>query len=346
MSLRALVVTNMWPTAADPVFGVFVREQVEALRRMGARCDVAFIDGRSRTSRYVTALPGLRGRIARGGYDLVHAHYVLSGLAVWCAGLGATLPPWLLTHHGVEVFDGWQAPLASWLTRRADRALVQSSAMARQLGLPASDVLPTGVDLELFQPGDRLAARDRLGLPPDRPLIAWIGVDRPEKRLELARRAVSQLGRVRAGAELVVVSGVEHRQVPHWLAAVDAVLVTSLREGGPLVVKEALACDRPVVSTDVGDVGEVLAGLAGCAVVPDMDGEALVGALARSLAAALDAGAVATRAAVEPYDSRRLAARLLAVYEGLARRGRSPSQGGPPPAGRTGGEPDREAGHR
>jgi teichuronic acid biosynthesis glycosyltransferase TuaC len=319
---RVLVVSNMWPTPEDPSFGVFVRDQVAALRTAGASCDVLFLDGRSSSLAYLWGVQALRRRLADGSYDLVHAHHALSGLAVWMAGLGGSRLPWLLSHHGIEVFEGWQAPLARWLTGRADRTLVVSEAMARRLGLHPTDVMPMGVDLRLFSPGRRLASRRELGLPCDRALVAWIGADRPEKRLTLARQAVDALADDGVPADLVVVSGRPHQEVPRWLAAADALLLTSAREGAPVVVKEALACNRPVVSTDVGDVGALLCGLEGCAVT-----DATPQALAAGLRRALSVPRPQTRQAVEGFDLALLAARLLDVYRELvASAGKPPGQ--------------------
>lgn len=316
---RVLVVTNMWPSEADPVFGVFVREQVGSLRRLGLRVDVAFVDGRDRTQNYLRALPRLRALLATGRYDLVHAHYVLAGLCAWLAGAGRGRggPPLVLTHHGIEVFEGWQARVSRWLTPRVDRAIVMNAAMAQALGLDSESVLACGVDLDRFRPGSRAAARAALGLDPARRYVAWVGVDRPEKRLGLARAAVDRLRAWGEDAVLLQVSGLPQREVPRYLQAADVLLVTSRREGGPLVAKEALACDRPVVGTDVGDLRSVLAGIPGCAVVPE-DGPDLADRLARALAAALAHPEVPGRPAVERFALAQVAGRIAAVYAELA----------------------------
>jgi glycosyltransferase involved in cell wall biosynthesis len=317
VSLRLLVVTNMWPTERDPAFGVFVRDQVEALRLAGADCTVLFVDGKTRTLAYLGAIYDCRRRLRAIGPDVVIAHHVLSGLIVWLAGRARPRPRWILIHHGIEVFCGWQAPLARWLTGRADRTLVVSSAMARHLRLSSEDVLPMGVDTSLFLPMDRADARRRLGLPSGPALVAWIGSDRPEKRLDLARRAVEVLRDSRPDADLLVVAGVDHATVPLWLGACDVVLLTSCCEGSPTVVKEALACDRPVVSTNVGDVADLLTGLEGCRVVSDARPESLAGALKQ----ALDAGPVHTRCAVLPLDVADLAGRMIHIASSVAAEG-------------------------
>lgn len=315
MTPRVLVVTNMWPSSNDPAFGVFVAEQVHALRELGLPVDVAAIDGRRSALAYARAIPGLRRRLRRREHDLVHAHHALSGLALLIARQRSAAPPWFLTHHGIEVFEGWQAPLSRWLSGRADRTLVVSAPMADHLGLGPESVLPMGVDLARFVPGDRLAARRALELPGDRPLVAWIGTDRPEKRLWLARDAVAALRESGCGADLLVVAGRDHAEVPLWLAASDALLLTSTREGAPVVVKEALACNRPVVSTDVGDVADLVRDLPGCYVTA-----ATAEALADGLRRALAHGPTAGRDAVRAYDTRVLAARLARMYDDAARR--------------------------
>jgi glycosyltransferase involved in cell wall biosynthesis len=65
-------------------------------------------------------------------------------------------------------------------------------------------------------------------------------------------------------AELHVLKGVPNDEVPVWLNASDVILVTSWSEGSPTIVKEALACNRPVVSVAVGDVAAKIGGISGC----------------------------------------------------------------------------------
>lgn len=139
---------------------------------------------------------------------------------------------------------------------------------------------------------------------------------------------MDHLRRAEPRARLHVVSGRPHPEVAEHLRAADALLVTSTREGGPLVVKEALACGRPVVSTDVGDVRAVLAGVPGCAVAAG-DPAALAIALRR----ALDHGPIDAEGqrAAAPYAADIIAARVVAVYAAVAARrpGHRPGQRAP-----------------
>ena len=107
--LRVLVVTNMYPTTAEPHFGCFVRDQVEDLRRLNAEVTVLAFDGRSHKRRYVAAARRLRRAVRRGGYDVVHAHYGLSG------AVAALQPqtPVVTTFHGSDAWVPWQRRVSS-----------------------------------------------------------------------------------------------------------------------------------------------------------------------------------------------------------------------------------------
>ncbi|HEU5315046.1 MAG TPA: glycosyltransferase, partial [Chloroflexota bacterium] len=126
-------------------------------------------------------------------------------------------------------------------------------------------VIPCGVDLEAFSPVPRDAARARLGLPADKRLVLWAGEYwRPEKRFELVKEAIARAQLVLPDAELVLLAGKPHADVPLYMSACDALILASAAEGSPMVVKEAMACNLPVVSVPVGDVADVIAGTPGC----------------------------------------------------------------------------------
>lgn len=94
-----------------------------------------------------------------------------------------------------------------------------------------------------------------LGLPSDGRVALFVGDPaRPEKRYWLAQKTVNLLVS-RIQVELIVASSGPYEQVPlYYMNACDALLLTSSHEGSPNAVKEALACNLPVVSVDVGDV--------------------------------------------------------------------------------------------
>jgi len=107
-------------------------------------------------------------------------------------------------------------------------------------------------------------ARRRLGLPLDRRLVLFAGIVRPEKRLDVIEAAVRILRDEDEDVELVVATGESHERIPLYMNACDVFALASDYEGSPVVIKEAMACNLPIVSVDVGDVAQVIAGTEGC----------------------------------------------------------------------------------
>ena len=264
--MRVLVVTNITPDEASPSRGVFVRDQVAALRRAGIEVELySFPRGRRN---YLPAVARIRRLLRRERFDLVHAHY---GLAGWCAWL-AGARPLIVTFHGTDVRHPIVGRMSRRLARRLDLVAGASRALfapeAERPGLPrrpgTSAVLPCGADLDRFRPSPRAEARQRLGLDPEgRYLLFPAATFRPEKRhdraLEVARLA---------GAEVLTGGAIEAERMPDWINAANAVLVTSENEGFGLVAVEALACDVPVLSTPVGVAPALLRGVDGCLAEP------------------------------------------------------------------------------
>jgi glycosyltransferase involved in cell wall biosynthesis len=125
------------------------------------------------------------------------------------------------------------------------------------------ELIPCGVDLELFKPVDRVTARNRLGLSLDKTFILFpFDPRRKVKRVELAQSAVDLMSDPQV--QLLSVSGKTNEEMPLYYSAADAMVLCSESEGSPTSVKEALACNLPVVSVDVGDVREIIDGVAGC----------------------------------------------------------------------------------
>jgi glycosyltransferase involved in cell wall biosynthesis len=125
-------------------------------------------------------------------------------------------------------------------------------------------IIPNGVDFSRFRPRDRSECRLELGWEQSRKHVLFPAVPtRPEKRFALAQAAVAALNGS-GSVELHALSGVPNSEVPVWMNAADVVVLTSTHEGSPNAVKEALACNVPVVSVDVGDVRDRVVGIEGC----------------------------------------------------------------------------------
>jgi glycosyltransferase involved in cell wall biosynthesis len=297
----------MFPTPSEPWFGSFVKDQIEAVRRLGVEVDLLRFDGRRDWRAYPRAGRELRRRVAHGGYDLVHAHYGLAGAVALCQRAA----PVVTTFHGSDSAQiAWQRRV-SWIVARRSTPIFVSAANARRLGLPGAAVVPAGVDTDLFEPRDRADARAELGWDRDRTYVLLPGArSNPLKGVALFDGAVRELGLDLPDVRGVSLEGYERHEVATVMNAVDLVLLTSDHEGSPVVVKEALACTTPVVSVDVGDVPSLLAGLPGCAIAPRDPA-----ALARAALAARQTRdpALRRRALTFSYDV--IAREILEIYD-------------------------------
>ncbi len=303
--MRVLTVTNMYPSADRPVMGTFVAEQVESLRRRGLEVDVLFIDGPGGKQNYLRGVGDVRRATVRP-YDLLHAHYVFCGVIA----LAQRRLPIVLTQHGIEAQQGWTVGLCRWTSRRVAHTIASSPAVADALRLPRVTVIPCGVDADLFRPMPQEAARQALGLPAEAPLVLFVGDPRPEKRLPLLQAAFAQLQTRRPEAQLILVHSEPRERVALYMNACDVLALTSVAEGSPMVVREALACNLPVVSTDVGDVRALLADLPGCFIARPDPGD-----LADQLAQALAFAARTTgRERILPWSLAAVAEKIEAVY--------------------------------
>jgi teichuronic acid biosynthesis glycosyltransferase TuaC len=310
-AMRALIVTNMYPTAERPGLGRFVRDQIEALRRTGqAQVDVrSFAPGGM--GGYIRAAARLaRDERARGasGYDVVHAHF---GLTAWPA-LAVPARARLLTLHGTDLAHPRSRAITLAATRRFDLVAGVSAPLAATVPAWASRrpvaVLPCGVDLHRFGRIDRADARRALGLDPDRPCLLFpADPSRPEKRIDRAREVAGEI-------TLLTLENVNPETVGLYINAASAVLVPSEREGFGLATLEALACDVPVLATPVGVAPEALAGLPGALCAP-YDRERWTAALAPHLADRDPR--VCGRPRAERYSSDVMGARVLDAWQEL-----------------------------
>jgi glycosyltransferase involved in cell wall biosynthesis len=278
--MRILAITNVYPTESSPGRGVFIHEQIKSLRAIGLETHVVYVDRlREGPAAYYRMGAGIEEALRGFDPDLIHVMY--GGVMARRVVSRHHARPVLVTFHGSDLLgenlSGWKRKAISrygvWCSRSAARGAEGVIVVARHLlkALPRkvaetkARVLPCGIDLERFKPAETAACRSRLGWTESRfhVLFASSNGD-PVKRPWLAKAAVAELARRGIPAELHCMSGVPSSDVPLWLNGSDALLLTSVHEGSPTVVKEALACGLPVVSVDVGDVAERIQGIVGC----------------------------------------------------------------------------------
>ncbi|NNF29443.1 MAG: glycosyltransferase family 4 protein, partial [Gemmatimonadetes bacterium] len=294
--------------------------QVESLRAAGMNVTSLEVTGWPKV-KYLSVLPEAR-RLARK-VDLIHAHY---GFCGWVAKLASNRPI-VVSLMGSDLLgapDGegqirfwsrWEVRSTRFLAPRVDQVIVKSPEMARMLPDVQAHVIPNGVDLKAFRPRSRVEARRILGWDGEEPIVLFPGNPaHPRKAYPLAERTV-QVAQASLGSEVRIVAlrGVAPEQVPTYMNACDAMVLTSLIEGSPNVVKEAMASDLPVVAVSVGDVGDLLDDVAGCFVCT-RDAEVLGERLAfvlRERPVARGREAVMSKG----LDQESVARRIIGVYE-------------------------------
>jgi len=295
-----------------------VENQARSLRSAGVEI-VMFPVSRKGFAGYSGYVLRLRKRLKTDNCQIIHAHYGLSGLAAIFARTGEKL---VVSFMGSDLLGDYNMKgralkyLNLILARRmADYAIVKTEEMAAITGKSGSlSTVPNGVDISLFVSSDKNQVRDRLNIPKDAEVILFVGdPGRTEKNISLALKAIERTGK---RFTLLKVSGKPHEEMPLYYSAADLLVMTSLHEGSPNTVKEAMACNCPVVSTPVGDVPFLLNGIQGC-YVSSSDEQEFADNINRAMEFALrfDRTAGRERLLALGLDSETVAGRIRDIYE-------------------------------
>lgn len=288
---RVLMVTGIYPTKEKPHSGTFIRPIVEALRAQGHTVDLIHPGPAPAPLRYLWALCLVLYKTLRQRYDIVHGHYGLWCLvarlqwrsAVVCAFLGDDLLGTVTAKGTLSKKSLLVVRISRWLCRVSHAATVKSEQMRSRTGSSEVVVIPDGVDFRLFHPLPREEARAALGWEQEKYAILFANNPAiPVKNFALARQAIQRLTELGFPAELVVANGLPQSTLVLYMNACNVLLLPSLAEGAPNVVKEAMACNVPVVATNVGDVTQVIGQTQGCSVCSH-DADDLARALAKAL---------------------------------------------------------------
>lgn len=223
--------------------------QGESLAKLGYDVEFFYIKGKGLFG-YLKAIPRLRKLVKEREYDILHAHYSFSAfVASFCGNeklvvslMGSDIHRNVLIRFIIKCFCWFY-----W-----HNIIVKTDKMKDLLNSQKIIVLPNGVDLEMFKPIPKDEAKKFLNLSHAKIILFVADPVRPEKNFQLAQKAFDVLND--SSVVLLTVHNIAHNLIPYYINASEMVLLTSLWEGSVNVVKEAMACNVPVVSTDVGDV--------------------------------------------------------------------------------------------
>jgi glycosyltransferase involved in cell wall biosynthesis len=306
--MRVLQLTNMYPDAARPYWGTFVQQQIDSLTQLGVESTIRLVDGETSRWNYVTSALTVQRMSRQDRFDLVHAHYGLTG---FIASTQTSLPL-VVSLYGSDVHVPWQRAFSILAALRARRTIVCSERMARKLPRRIRPVIaPPGIDSAHFYARDRDEARARFGYRPDQRVLLFPA--NPERRVKdypLFRAAVRRLRR--DDVRIATLGAVPEDDLPFFYTAMDCLVLTSKNEGSPTVIKEALACGCPVVAVDVGDVAEQLREFPLCHVTRTRR----PAEIAARITDVLDAGhRIDPVRAADTFSSEAVAQQVLTIYE-------------------------------
>jgi len=279
MSLRVLHVV---PIAPDGGTSGFTQRQIDRLAEAGVKGRMVFFGGAAmllQPHRLLIGIAAIRREIRMFQPDIVHAHWgSLLAFATALSSLGG--PPLVITYRGSDINP---VPSEPWLRSLIRTSCSQLAVLRAAAVICVSDelrerlwsrrglvrIVPDGTDVSLFKPLDKLDARRKLNWPFDERVVFFYEGGRPAvKRRDLAEASLNEARKLLGSCKLEVLdSDVPHDRFPLLLNASDCLLMTSDFEGSPNIVREALACNVPIVSVDVGDVRRWIAGLEGTRMV-------------------------------------------------------------------------------
>ena len=262
--MKVLHITNNYQTPKFPIFGIFVKEQIDSLTDLGVENEVFFLNTRELgKSEYVKALYRLNRHLFTNKYDLIHCHHSYSAIVFLFSG--AIIGNKCLMSYQSDPEKESGRFIFKILHSSFDRIILKNK--SKEIKYPKTIYLPNGVNTDFFKPMDKISCKMKLGLDVNKRYIVFMDSynRRPFKRIDRFRATVRILKEKYSLSDLetLVLTNTERDLIPVYLSAADVHLLTSDFEGSPNSIKECLACNIPVVSTPVGNVAELISGVEG-----------------------------------------------------------------------------------
>ncbi len=301
----------LFVSSGNSIFGIspIVKAQGESLIKAGAEIEYYTVVGKGYKG-YINNIFRLKKHLRSKSFDIVHSHFFLSSLVA-----AFSKPKKLVVSlMGSDVYNSkfWNY-LIRRFSKKWNALIVKSEKMKDILGLENVNVIPNGVDTSLFYPVEKIGARKELGWNENKKYILFAShPERPEKNFQLANDAVAKL---KIETELVTIKDIPQEKIVYYLNACDLLLMTSQYEGSPNIIKEAMACNCPIVSTDVGDVKWVIGETDGC-YITSFDVKEVSEKIMQALSFAENAGRTKGRGRIIELglDSETIAKKIIDIY--------------------------------
>lgn len=264
----------LFASSGNSHYGIvpFIKNQGESLRKKGIQVDFFPVLGHG-ISGYLKNAKKLKKQVKSKNYDVIHAHYSLIGLV---AMLALTKKPIVVSLMGSDAYGDYDINgkrksgsyfpmLVTQLIQPFVNAIVVKSEniLKYVYRKNIASLVPNGVDFNRFKPMDKAECRKLLNLPQNKSIILYLAnSEDPRKNYQLLEKSIPHIKK--KYVEIINPYPIKNEDFPLYLNACDVFVLTSYNEGSPNVIKEAMACDCPIVSTDVGDVKKVIKGAKGC----------------------------------------------------------------------------------
>ena len=251
----------------------FIKSQKESLIKNNVDIDSFTIHGKGIRG-YLSNLKLLKGKLKDTKYDIIHAHYVFSG---WLALFTFSKIPIVLSFMGSDVYGVVDNKgrkklkglinyfLSKLIQPFVDQIIVKSYNLSKYIYIKHKmKIIPNGVDFDIFKPMNKKQCREELEIDQKKKYVLFLAnKTNPRKNFQLLQKAMDLIED--PNIELFNLTyPVDPDRIPFIINASNVIVLTSFFEGSPNIIKEALACNIPIVSVDVGDVKELVSDVEGC----------------------------------------------------------------------------------
>jgi teichuronic acid biosynthesis glycosyltransferase TuaC len=263
---------------------------------------------------YLSNVKKLRIFLRKQSFDVIHSHYSFSAIVASLSGA----KPMVVSLMGSDIKSGFLNRLlirffALFLWKKV---IVKSKDSYNEIYFPLLKsklmILPNGVDFNRFHPMKMDDCKRKLGLDLNKRYILFgANPDRPVKNFHFAKTSFELIQE--ENLELIYLKNISHELIPIYLNAASVVILTSLWEGSPNIIKEALACKRPIVSTNCGDVKANISGIEGCFLVENYSTQQF----SNKIKEALNYEQTSAREKITHLDDRVIGGELIKLYKSV-----------------------------
>src|SRR5665647_726445 len=277
--LRILHITAMYPSNDSPALGSYVKSQVNSLKNFVDN-ELLIIQGLKGFVPYFLAIPEILKKIYSADFDIIHIHYgnlsSLVKLLYWgkkpivTSYCGDDLLGTMIFPRKYSVKSLLFKRLNTFLVRKDACSIVKSKVLADKIpNAKRIEIVPNGVDIIQFHPDDKIIARKNIGLVDSEKTTILFPADPeiPCKNFKLFEKVLSYFNPNKIEVLTFAGNKVRFEDIPDYYNAADIVVFTSLSEGSPNVIKEAMSCNCKIYSTNCGDVAWLLKDIAGSKVL-------------------------------------------------------------------------------